>query len=432
MNEYEDSDVSPIAYLKIFFRRKELILIPAFAGLVLGICTGIILPKKYRSSTVILVEEGKSDNPLFNKIAVSTTVRQRMAGVKESILGWNSMVEVVRRLRLDKDVKSKAEFEKLIVGLRERIIIRLKGNNILHLDYIGYTPENTRDVVKTITEIFVGKNIRMQTQATQDAINFIEEQLQVYKGKIKSAEIAQLSDQLDTILIDSTEDHPMVKQLRDQLNAKKEELKKENLEFTENLALEPASTSPIIDEIKRALDNLEGTTMEDRTIRADSADYYKVMLIDKMDSVLARDAGVNNQIYNMLLQRLETARITQRLQSSKEGTRYTVLDPPRIPLKPFKPNRILVALIGMFFGGIFGVALVVAVEFLDKSFIDVEDAKNYLGVALFGAISKINTADSVRRDREKQFWMYSLSLVCGILAVVATVVVTDFLSTNVH
>ena len=46
---------------------------------------------------------------------------------------------------------------------------------------------------------------------------------------------------------------------------------------------------------------------------------------------MARDANVNETIYNTLLQRLETAKITQRLQSSQEGTKYTIIDPPARP-----------------------------------------------------------------------------------------------------
>ncbi|MCK4881819.1 MAG: hypothetical protein KAS92_02215, partial [Candidatus Omnitrophica bacterium] len=117
MTNIGELGASPINYLKIFFRRKELILIPVFIGLIFGVCTGILLPKKYKSETVILVQEGKTDNPLFNKLAVSTTIEQRVAGIRESILGWHSLVELVKRLDLDENIKNKAEFERLILGL---------------------------------------------------------------------------------------------------------------------------------------------------------------------------------------------------------------------------------------------------------------------------------------------------------------------------
>ncbi len=425
MKEFESSSVSLLSYLKIFFRRKELLIIPAFIGLVLGVCAGITLPKKYRSETVILVQEAKSDNPLFSKLAVSTTVSQRLAGLKESILGWNSLVELVKRLNMDRDIKNKMEFENLILGLRNAIMIRLRGQNIINLAYEGENPEKTQAVVKTITDIFIDRNIQIQNNETANAINFIEQQLKVYKGKIKSAEIAQMQEQLDSLLIDSTENHPMVKKFREQIDAQKNELRAENLEYTEDINLAQDSTNPMIMEIKKALDELETTAQADAATAKAQKEQLQLNL--DLQKVMARDVSVNQGIYNMLLERLETAKITQRLQSSKEGTQYTVLDPPRIPLKPFKPNRFLVTLIGLFLGTLCGVGLVIGAEFLDKSFIDVEDAKNFLGVPLLGAISKINTEESVRQEREGQRWLYATTAAAGLIVVIIVMAVANFL-----
>ena len=89
-----------IEYLKVFFRRKWFIIIPPFIGLVLGICTAMILPKQYLSSMKILVEEAKNDNPLLTNIAVSTSVAQRIQTIRETMLGWDSLNELVKRLHL--------------------------------------------------------------------------------------------------------------------------------------------------------------------------------------------------------------------------------------------------------------------------------------------------------------------------------------------
>jgi len=98
-------------YLRMFFRRKWLLIIPAFVGLILGICFSIMLPKKYKSNTTILVQEGKSDNPLFSGVAVASTMTQRTQEIKETILGWDSLVKLVKRLNLDTNVKTNLEFE---------------------------------------------------------------------------------------------------------------------------------------------------------------------------------------------------------------------------------------------------------------------------------------------------------------------------------
>jgi len=429
MNNSEDLGISPVNYLKIFFRRKELIIIPAFIGLILGMCTGIILPQKYKSSTIILVQEGKTDNPLFDKLAVSTTVEQRLVGIRESILGWNSLVELVKRMNLDKDIITKRDFEQLIKDLKKNMKIRLRGSNILNLTYVGNDPEETQEIVKNITDIFINKNVEAQNQETSEAITFIEEQLHVYLGKIKSAEIAQLQERLDILLLDSTEKHPIVRDLTTLIASRREDLKRKNLEYTETANLAEHNTQPMIDEIKRALNTLESKSSVYGGSIALESDTKVLLNVDvDLQKVLARDVGVNEQIYNMLLQRIETAKITQRLQSSKEGTHYNIIDPPRIALKPFKPNKVLVAFIGFFLGAMAGVGLIFASEFLDKSFIDVEEAKEYLGVALFGAISKINTPESIRKEKEQKRWLYGLTFVSGIILVVATYSFVDFLN----
>ena len=102
-----------------------------------------------------MIEDGKSDNPLFDKLAVSTTVHQRLTTIRESMLGWNSLVTLVKRIGLDKGIKTPQEFEKLILKIREDISIKLRGRNIIDLSYIGKTPENTQAIVKNITEIFI-------------------------------------------------------------------------------------------------------------------------------------------------------------------------------------------------------------------------------------------------------------------------------------
>lgn len=423
------NEMTPMNYMKIFFRRKEMFLLPLIAGLVLGICTGLILPKEYESSTILMVEEGKSDNPLFDNLAVSTTVEQRLTTIRESMLGWNSLLILIKRLNMDKDVKEPKDLEKLIEDIRENITINLRGHNIIDLSYLNKDPILTQAVVQNITDIFIERNVELQNKETSDAIKFIEEQLELYRGKIKSSELAELKDQLTILLVDSTEEHPQVKQLRDQINAKEEELRRENIIYSEEKSkILPTTANPIIQEIKKAITTIETTTTVPKvTADASEQEYIKLMLLDKLDTVMARDVNVNSHIYNMLLERLETAKITQRLQSSKEGTKYTIIDPPRVPLEPSKPNKLLIALGGLFLGGLIGFGLVVGAEFLDKSFIDVEEAKKFFGIPLLGAISKINTEASIRKEQERLNWLYSVTILAGIALIIITTAIANFM-----
>lgn len=415
-------------YLRIFFRRKWLFLIPAFIGLIVGICASILLPRSYKASSTVLVQEGKTDNPLFNNLAVSSTMNQRTQAIKETILGWDSLVTLIKRLKLDEKLKDNKEFEELVAKLRKEIDIQLRNGNILELAYISDSPQKSQGVIQNVLDIFIERNVSVQNKETADAIMFIEEQLHVYKGKIKSSEIADLKDKLNVLLIDSTEEHPLVKQLRDQINNKMAELQKENLEYTEDVRLNETA-SPMVEQIKKTLDSIsvEKVTPTPAATPEGETGMYKVMLLDKLDKVMARDAGVNEGIYNALLQRLETAKITQRLQSSKEGTKYTVLDPPRLPLEPVSPNVIMVVVGCMVLGMGVGGALLFLTEFMDKSFLDVEEASQYLGAPLLGAVSKIQTVELLEVEREKSqwrvFWMFSI----GVLSIAFAVMLKAFL-----
>ncbi len=408
-----------------------MLVIPTVVGFIFGICAAIILPRHYKSSTTLFVQEGKTDNPLFSNIAVSSTMSQRTQGIRETILGWDSIVKLVKQLNLDQNVKSSLEFERLVTRLRQEINISLRDGNIINLSYVADNPVKAQAVVKTVTDIFIERNVTTQNKETSDAIKFIEEQLHVYRGKIKSSEIADLKDKLNVLLVDSTEAHPLVKQLREQIVKKMDELKKDNLEFTEDERLTAATTNPMINEIKKTLDSMSGSAIAPDAPSANPAaeekDIYKVMLLDKLDSVVARDVGVNESIYNSLLQRLETAKITQRLQSSKEGTRYTILEPPRIPLQPISPNIPLVVFLGLFLGLGSGVGLVFVSEFLDKSFLDVQEASIFLGVPLLGAISKINTVELLALEKEKNKWILFWIGAGGILTIALVVMLRSFI-----
>lgn len=419
---------NPVEYLRIFFRRKWFLIIPIFSGMVLGICSAVIVPKQYESSTKIQIREGKTDNPLFDKLTVSSSMEQRLKVVREIMLSWNNLTELVKRLKLDANVKSSQEFEDLVRQLVKSIRFEFRDSSILQVSYKGPNPQQTQAVVQNITQIFIEGSLNVQNKETSDAIQFIEEQLRVYRGKIKSSEIAQLKDKLKELLVDSTELHPQVKQLREQVDRKMGEIAKEKLEYSEDARLSAESTSQMLSEIKKALNVVSVKESPDAANKASSSDeFYKVMLIDKMDDVKARDVDVNTGIYNALLQRLETAKITQRLQTSKEGTKYTVLDPPRIPLKPSQPNMIVNIFLGMFLGFFLGGVLVFLIEFLDKSFLDVQEAKEFLGAPLLGSVSKITTPEIIEEDRQRQTWLLFWMCSAGVLLIAFTVMIAAIL-----
>ena len=143
---------------------------------------------------------------------------------------------------------------------------------------------------------------------------------------------------------------------------------------------------------------------------------FNLYVLMSNPTTAANNGSVNTNIYNQLLGRLETARITQQLDASKEGTRYTVLDPPRLPLKPVKPNRVAVAFLGAFLGAALGVGLVLLLEMADRSFHSVEEVAEFLQLPVVGAINTIWTNSEVQQRQVKQ--RFAVFAVSGVLVTV--------------
>ncbi|HPT39811.1 MAG TPA: GNVR domain-containing protein [Candidatus Omnitrophota bacterium] len=428
-NQESQNKQNPIDFLKIFFRRRWLFITPTFIGLVLGIVACFIMPRSYQASALIMVEEEKIINPMIQGLTVSTSMVDRMQTIKETLLGWNSLVELTKKLNLAQHVQTQAQFEQLIMNLRNSINIQMRGLNIIKIAYTGKNPEETRVITQTLGDILVDENMRKQTKEADVAINFLTEQLQIYKKKIKETEIANLEDQLKTLLVDSTEEHPLVKDLRQQIAKAKKEMDSGDFKVP---TLATTSDNPTYQALKKELDKIEdgqiGSAQPAATGSADDTNstIYKLMVIDKLDSALARDKNVNETIYNLLLQKLETAKITQRLEASKSGTRYTVIDPARLPLVPSKPNKLVVILLGLLLGAASGAGLVFGSEFMDQSFLDIEDAKTTLDLPVLGGISRITTQEEIDLEKYKKSRFITIALIISAVLIVTAILISFF------
>ena len=83
--------------------------------------------------------------------------------------------------------------------------------------------------------------------------------------------------------------------------------------------------------------------------------------------VLTRDRDTSGQKYQDIRSRLLEAKVAEGLEIQRKGERFSLIDPPSLPEKPYKPNRLAIVLLGFILAVGGGAGLGAAAESLDHS-----------------------------------------------------------------
>ena len=104
---------------------------------------------------------------------------------------------------------------------------------------------------------------------------------------------------------------------------------------------------------------------------------------------LTRDHQNTREAYHTLLQRTQEAQRSENLERRQKGEQFRIVDPARVPEKPFKPNIPKVLLIGLFLAGGAGIGTAFFREQMDRSFRDASDLETALGLRVLANIPKV-------------------------------------------
>ena len=104
---------------------------------------------------------------------------------------------------------------------------------------------------------------------------------------------------------------------------------------------------------------------------------------------LSRDYQNTKETYHSLLKKNQEAQQAENLERRQKGEQFKVVDPARIPEKPFSPNIPRNLLMGLLLGMGLGFGIAFFREQMDRSFKDAEDLETTLGFRVLANIPKI-------------------------------------------
>lgn len=111
---------------------------------------------------------------------------------------------------------------------------------------------------------------------------------------------------------------------------------------------------------------------------------------------LERAAKVNENIYLMMREKFEEARITEAGQIGM----VRVIDSAKEPLGPIRPKKKLNLILGAIIGLGLGIGITLLVDYLDDSLKSIEDIERYTGLRVLGSIPEIKTNGKKRSSHK--------------------------------
>ena len=188
-------------YLAILRRRCWLIIVPAILGVTIGYAISLVLPARYTSHTVVLVEQPVIPDS-YVKPVVSEDLNQRLASMQEQILSRTRLQHLVEQFGMYKDEMNNVPMEVLVARLQKSIAVKplnptqgtqptgLPGFNV---DVTLGEPWLAQRVCTEITSMFMEQSLRLRQQQAEDTTQFLGTQLEEAKAKL-DAQDAKLAD----------------------------------------------------------------------------------------------------------------------------------------------------------------------------------------------------------------------------------------------
>jgi protein tyrosine kinase modulator len=203
-------------------------------------------------------------------------------------------------------------------------------------------------------------------------------------------------------------------------------------------ALSPAITQPVspnerarrqrLSELRAEMEQLDRQLAtkqtEEQRLRGQIGSYEKrVEAAPTRESELVeltRDYETLQGLYKNLLANREESKIAANLERRQIGEQFRLIDPARIPERPFSPDRPRLNLLGVLGGLVLGFILIAILEYLDKSFKNDQEVMRVLSLPVLAVVPFMQSASERKWAFRKRvlFNIGCSTVVVGCLAVV--------------
>lgn len=192
-------ELTPADYLTILRRHWVLILICAVIGPPLGYGVAKVLPPKYTSQALVLIEP-PTVSPNIVEPVDTVDLTQRLASLRQQILSRTRLEPIIRKLNLYPADIDRLPMDRLVARLQGDIEVSpvqpmAQTDSGLPGFYVSVTmskPQTAQAVCNAVTSMFIEESLRLQNQRSAETTDFLSQQLADAKSDLdaKDAKLA--------------------------------------------------------------------------------------------------------------------------------------------------------------------------------------------------------------------------------------------------
>lgn len=170
-------------FLDMARRRHMFFLLPLLIGWLSIWWLSWVLPAKYKSSTLILVEEPTMPRS-YVEPNVEGDLQGRLQSIAQQILSRTRLLVVINAFHLYASERKQMTLDEKVERMRKDIDIEIVHDahtqqiTAFRINYSGSDPQQVQQVTERLTELVIGENLKVRREQSEGTTRFIQDQLE--------------------------------------------------------------------------------------------------------------------------------------------------------------------------------------------------------------------------------------------------------------
>ena len=157
-----------------------------------GLLATYVLPKKYTSSTIVLVEQPTVPMDIVKPI-VSDDLNHRLASMQQQVLSRSRLEPIIEKFNLYPELRQKTHMDDLVELLKKSIEVELiqpmqgsinRQPPGFHVSVTFDNPHLAQQICSEVTSMFMEQNAKRREKQSVDTTQFLTGQLDEAKAKL--------------------------------------------------------------------------------------------------------------------------------------------------------------------------------------------------------------------------------------------------------